>query len=214
VVAAPVDLPVAAAGTVTANIPGAAGLASATADGASARERPPPEPAAVTAIGDSVMLGAADALRQALGETVTVDAEVSRSFATGADMIGQLAASGTLGEIVVVHLGTNGPVDAELFDELMANAEPADRVLAVTVRVPRTWEGQVNETLVAAARRWPDLELIDWKATSDDRPELFVEDGVHLTDAGRRVYATLVDAAVGPLVTCVDRGDCDPSTAD
>jgi peptidoglycan/LPS O-acetylase OafA/YrhL len=214
VVAAPVDLPVAAAGTVTANIPGgAAGLASATSDRAGARERPPPEPAAVTAIGDSVMLGAADALRQALGETVTVDAEVSRSFATGADKIGQLAAAGTLGEIVVVHLGTNGPVDAELFDTLMENAEPADRVLAVTVRVPRTWEGQVNETLVAAARRWPDLELIDWKATSDDRPELFVEDGVHLTDAGRRVYANLVDAAVGPLVTCVDRGDCDPSTA-
>jgi hypothetical protein len=214
VVAAPVDLPVAAAGTVTANIPGgAAGLASTASDKAGDRERPPPEPAAVTAIGDSVMLGAADALRQALGETVTVDAEVSRSFATGADKIGQLAAAGTLGEIVVVHLGTNGPVDAELFDTLMANAEPADRVLAVTVRVPRSWEGQVNETLVAAVRRWPDLELIDWKATSDDRPELFVEDGVHLTDAGRRVYANLVDAAVGPLVTCVDRGDCDPSTA-
>ena len=70
------------------------------AAGAPNRRRPPPEPAAVTAIGDSVMLGAADALRQALGETLTVDAEVSRSFATGADMIGQLAAAGDLGEIV------------------------------------------------------------------------------------------------------------------
>ncbi len=209
VVAAPVELPVAAAGTVTANVPGPATLA-----GAPNRRRPSPEPAAVTAIGDSVMLGAADALRQALGETLTVDAEVSRSFATGADMIGQLAAAGDLGEIVLVHLGTNGPVDAELFDTLMANAEPADRVLAVTVRVPRRWEGQVNETLTAAADRWPDLELIDWKATSDDRPELFVEDGVHLTDAGRRVYAALVEEAVGPLVSCVELGDCEPSSAD
>jgi lysophospholipase L1-like esterase len=209
VVAAPVELPVAAAGTVTANVPGPAILA-----GAPNRRRPSPEPAAVTAIGDSVMLGAADALRQALGETLTVDAEVSRSFATGADMIGQLAAAGDLGEIVLVHLGTNGPVDAELFDTLMTNAEPADRVLAVTVRVPRRWEGQVNETLTAAADRWPDLELIDWKATSDDRPELFVEDGVHLTDAGRRVYAALVEEAVGPLVSCVELGDCEPSSAD
>jgi peptidoglycan/LPS O-acetylase OafA/YrhL len=208
-VAAPVDLPVSGAGTVSANIGGPAGLLVEPD-----RRRPPPEPASVTAIGDSVMLGAADALRHVLGDTATVDAEVSRSFSAGADMIGQLAQEGALGDIVVVHLGTNGPVDAELFDTLMANAEPAERVLAVTVRVPRRWEAQVNETLAAAAERWPGLELVDWKATSDERPELFVADGVHLTDEGRQVYAALVEEAVGPLVSCVELGDCEPAAAD
>ena len=207
---APDVVPVVAAGAATISMGGAAAVLSEPV----VTPSPPPEPARVTAIGDSVMLGAAEALGAALGDTTTVDAEVSRSFATGADLIGQLAAAGTLGDIVVVHLGTNGPVDAALFDTLMANAKPADRVLAVTVRVPRRWEGLVNDTLRTAAERWPRLELIDWKAASDHRPELFVDDGIHLTTEGRAFYAELVQEAVGPLVTCVERGDCEPNAAD
>ena len=207
---APDDVPVVAAGIGTISVSGAAATLSARVPDPS----PPPEPATVTAIGDSVMLGAAEALRDVLGDTTTVDAEVSRSFATGADLIGRLAAAGTLGDIVVVHLGTNGPVDAALFDTLMANARPAARVLAVTVRVPRRWEGLVNDTLRVATERWPRLELIDWKAASEQRPELFVDDGIHLTSDGRAFYARLVQDAVGPLITCVERGDCEPTAAE
>ncbi len=207
---APDVVPVVAVRTGTISVGGAAAVLTEAASEPS----PPPEPATVTAIGDSVMLGAAEALGGTLGNTTTVDAEVSRSFAAGADLIGQLAAAGTLGDIVVVHLGTNGPVDAALFDTLMENARPAERVLAVTVRVPRRWEGLVNDTLRAAAERWPRLELIDWKAASDHRPELFVDDGIHLTSEGRAFYAELVQRAVGPLVTCVERGDCEPNAAE
>jgi len=190
------------------------GGAAATLTRPSDVPAPPPEPATVTAIGDSVMLGAAPDLERALGDTATVDAVVSRSFADGVSVIGRLADEGTLGDILLVHLGTNGPVDAELFDLLMAGAGPAERVLAVTVRVPRRWEGQVNQTLLEAAERWPKLEIVDWYHQSEDRPELLVSDGVHLTGEGRKVYAALVDQAVGPLITCVERGDCAPATAD
>ncbi len=209
VVAAPANLPLAAAGTQRVDLGGAA----ATMGAEPSRPVPAPPPATITAIGDSVMLGAAADLLTTLGDAATVDAVVSRSFGDGAAVIARMADDGTLGDIVVVHLGTNGPVDAELFDTLMAGTEPEQRVLAVTVRVPRRWEEQVNATLLDARQRWPRLEIVDWHGLSDDQPGLFVGDGVHLTIEGRRVYADLVQRMIGTEHTCVARSDCQPASA-
>lgn len=171
-------------------------------------EATPVEAVTVTAIGDSVMLGAAPVLAAALGETATIDALVSRSFADGAAVAAGLAAEGRLGDVVVIHLGTNGPIDDHLVDELMAATEDADRVLAITVRVPRRWETQVNETLRVGAARWQKLELVDWYGASDGRQKLFVDDGVHLTANGKDVYADLVAQAVSPVPGCAATDGC------
>jgi hypothetical protein len=189
----PADRPRAAAPPVTTSPPDTTTSAPPTTVAAE-----PPPPPTITAVGDSVMLGAAEALGDALGPHATVDGLVSRSFANGVSVLAGLADEKRLGDIVVVHLGTNGPIDDGLLEDLMAATKPADRVLALTVRVPRRWEDQVNETLRVGAKRFPKLELIDWHAAADDRPKLFVEDGVHLTGNGRTFYADLVAAAVNP----------------
>jgi lysophospholipase L1-like esterase len=36
--------------------------------------------------------------------------------------------------------------------------------------------------------------LVDWHSASSGRPELFVEDGIHLQPEGQRVYADLIAA--------------------
>jgi len=36
--------------------------------------------------------------------------------------------------------------------------------------------------------------LADWYATSADRPELLVDEGIHLPPEGQRVYADLIAA--------------------
>lgn len=208
VATAPANLPLAAAGTQRVDLGGIA-----TTVGTAPRPSPPPLPATITAIGDSVMLGAAADLLDTLGDATTVDAVVSRSFADGAALIAGMAREGTLGDLVVVHLGTNGPVDGELFDTLMAGAQPAQRVLAVTVRVPRRWEDQVNGTLLDARQRWPQLEIVDWHGLADDQPELFVGDGIHLTAEGRQVYAAMVERTIAAGDTCAQRGDCQPVSA-
>ena len=69
----------------------------------------PPVPIAQFALGDSVMLGAAGELNN---DGFTVDAAESRQFSDGRAIVEQLRDDGRLGEVVVVHLGTNGNINA------------------------------------------------------------------------------------------------------
>src|SRR5690606_10569357 len=116
-----------------------------------------------TAVGDSVMVGAAPVLAERLGPALTVDAEVGRQMEDAAAVVRDLAAAGRLGEVVVLHLGNNGPFDAGLLDEVLATIGPERKVLLVTVAVPRRWEGEVNRQLAAAADRHPNVVLLDWR---------------------------------------------------
>ena len=49
--------------------------------------------------------------------------------------------------------------------------------------------------IAEGVRRYPkNAVLADWHATSVDRPELFLDDGIHLRPEGQRVYADLIAA--------------------
>src|SRR2546421_307600 len=98
-------------------------------------------PSGAFAIGDSVMLDAAADLQS---HGITVDAAVSRQFDAGLDILRSLAATGRLPRAVVVDLGTNGPISDALFDEMRGVLRGVPRVVFVTVKVPRWWEGEVN----------------------------------------------------------------------
>jgi len=98
---------------------------------------------------------------------------------------------------VIVHVGNNGTITAEQFDEMMGVLAGARRVVFVNVNVPRLWEGPNNAVLADGVRRYPNAVLVDWYAASVDHPEYFVEDGVHLSIEGQRVYADLIAAHLG-----------------
>ena len=90
--------------------------------------------ASTTAIGDSVMRRARRR-RSPTGwaPSLTVDAEVGRQIDEAAELVAAMAADGTLGQVVLVHLGTNGPFTPEQIDELFAAAGPDRQVLLVNV---------------------------------------------------------------------------------
>jgi len=167
-----------------------------------ARAAPPPPaataptPGLVSAVGDSVMLGAKRDLEATPGRTVEVDAVVSRQLRDGDDVVTARRAAGRLGDRLVVHLGNNGPFTDAQFDDLM-RAAGGIRVLVVTARVPRTWEAPVNAALAAGVRRWPNAVLVDWHTHSAGQPGWFGSDGFHLTAEGARQYAALVRANLG-----------------
>jgi hypothetical protein len=60
------------------------------------------------------------------------------------------------------------------------------------VKVPRRWEGPNNDTIAAAAQRYPNIRLVDWHAIGNAHPDWFYDDGIHLRPVGRQAYADLV----------------------
>ena len=146
----------------------------------------------VAFVGDSVMLGAAPALRERFGESTLVDGDVSRQYGAGLARLGELQAAGRLGEAVVIHLGNNGIITREQLAETMRLLAGVRYLYFVNVRVPRPWEPEVNATLRAAALRWPRIRIIDWRGATAGLDDLFTRDQVHLRPAGARFYADVI----------------------
>ena len=161
---------------------------------------PPPAPArpyvATTAVGDSVLVGASDALHARMGGSLAVDAKVSRQFSDARDVLAAARAQGQLGTAVVIELGTNGPFTADQIEQLFGVVGPDHRVLLVNVFVPRRWEGEVNDALAQAAARHPGAVLVDWHAVASATPGLIRDDGFHLTPAGAERYADLITSYI------------------
>ncbi|MGH3145515.1 MAG: acyltransferase family protein, partial [Rubrobacter sp.] len=101
----------------------------------------------VSAIGDSVMLGAVRSLQRDIDGLTVIDAEVGMQVYTAVDILQARRASGQLGEVVVVHLGNNGVFTEEHFEDIMQTLSGVDRVVFVNVRVPRAWEVSNNEVI-------------------------------------------------------------------
>ncbi len=146
----------------------------------------------VTAIGDSVMLGARNALQRDIGPRLQIDADVSRHFGNGLDVIRSLHDAGQLGDEVIVHLGTNGTIPDDQFAEMMQLLSGVKRVVIVNLKVDQPWEQADNDTLAASVPRYPNAVLFDWHAIAVQHPEFFVADGVHLTNEGQAYYALVI----------------------
>jgi peptidoglycan/LPS O-acetylase OafA/YrhL len=155
------------------------------------RPKPPP----VLAIGDSVMLGAVSQLRQDV-RGIEVDAAVGRPFQAGIQLIAARRAQGLLPTTVVVALGDNGWITPQQMDQLVQALGPRTSLLLVNLKEPRSWEGHDNAVLADAARRYPNVSIIDWHAASETHPDYFWDDGIHLRPLGATAYAHLLASAL------------------
>lgn len=154
----------------------------------------------ITALGDSVMQGAAAALYQAF-PAIDVDAEKGRQvYRPPVDsLLAQLQddrTSGRLGQVVVLHLGNNGVYPKESFDRIMQVLADRRLVIVLNVRVPRQWEDNNNRVINEGVKRYPNAVLIDWNTVTARRPELFWNDGHHLRPEGAQFYAELIAQAI------------------
>jgi outer membrane biosynthesis protein TonB len=180
--------------------PGPAPVPAATAALPAAAPQPAPA-ASVTAIGDSIMVSAAGALRDRLGPTGFIDALMNRQFRDAAAVIRAMRDAGTLGSVVVVHLGTNGPVVPADIDSLVAEVPAAVPVLLVNVRSHTAWAASVNQVLAEAPARHPRVKVVDWYAVSEGHREWFQSDGTHfrtMSGPGANAYADLLVGSVPP----------------
>jgi len=153
-------------------------------------------PGAVTAVGDSVMIDYEGALAQDI-PGVRVTAAVSRWWTTGVAILRQLRSEDALGAVVIVGLGTNGPVSAPQFDSMMAVLSGASRVVFVNVRVDRTWQDSNNAVLAQGVAAFPRTVLVDWCSLALEHPTWLYPTQTHLPidGPGAQALAALVAAA-------------------
>jgi hypothetical protein len=150
----------------------------------------------VTAVCDSIMLDIQPYLAADLPGS-HIDGLVSRQFESGIAVVAADRAAGTLGDVLVVELGTNGAVTAADIDAMMQAAAGVHRVVFVNVDVPRPWEAPDNAALAAGVARYPGLAVLaDWYTLSTPHPEWFTSDQVHLNPAGAQALATLITQSV------------------
>jgi hypothetical protein len=148
----------------------------------------------VTLIGDSIMQGAAPMIEDVLGEDIYIDAERKRKMEDVPALVRALAGEGHLSRVVVIHLGSNRPFEASVFDDVMEAllAHDVERVIFVNVHRPIGWEYYINQKFAEAVSRWPQAELIDWDSLAHGKQEWFIRDGTHLSYAGSEAYVNVI----------------------
>jgi peptidoglycan/LPS O-acetylase OafA/YrhL len=155
---------------------------------------PAPPPVAKLALGDSVMLGAAGPLTD-LG--FAVDAEESRAWVRGIDIVETLGQEDRLPDVLVLHLGTNGPISQARMDRMMAGLTEVPTVLLLTNSVDRDYTQENNRLIFGAAEANANVKLLDWNGfTSQCIGDCFESDGFHLKPDGRAFYAQLIDESL------------------
>ncbi|GLI10902.1 acyltransferase [Paenibacillus tyrfis] len=151
--------------------------------------------AGITAIGDSVLLGTAAQLEKQL-PGIVIDGKVGRQLAQAQEVADRLRSKGKLGSRIIIELGTNGAFSKKQLESLLHSLADAEQIVLVNSRVPRPWEGTVNDMLKEASGRFANTTLVDWHAASAGKASFFAADGVHLNAAGAEYYASLLAKAV------------------
>ncbi len=157
----------------------------------------------ISVFGDSVLLGAADAIQSTLaGNVVTIDARQDLSL-LGA--LGTLqAARPTIGDVVVLDLGYNDGTDLGVWrsrvDQAMAILEGVPRVIWLDQSNFASGRAEMDAELAAATQRYPNLDVAGWGAVVAAHPDFVYADGVHLTPAGQVAMADLVRQRVDAFV--------------
>ena len=150
---------------------------------------------AVSAIGDSVMLGAAYTLAASV-PGIDLDTAVGRQAESTVAIVRERVNSGTLGQVVLIHAGNNGPIKASHIDEIMQLAGPGREVIFLNTNVPRAWQDSNNVALSSTLAKYANATLLDWRSATEANPGLVYNDGIHLTPSGAAQYATMVVGAL------------------
>lgn len=153
----------------------------------------------VSAIGDSIMVDVQPYLDRTF-KHITVNAQVGRHIEQAPGIVSQMKQSGTLGSIVIIELGTNGPVTSGQMAALVHQIGSGVQIIVTTTRVPRPWEDQVNQTMKKAASTFTNVHVADWYTASTGHSEYFAPDMIHLNPSGSKVFANLIYAAAASSV--------------
>ncbi|CAH2715346.1 O-acetyltransferase OatA [Neobacillus rhizosphaerae] len=150
----------------------------------------------VTAIGDSILLDVAYFLTEYF-PSLHADGKVGRQMSQAVQVVKKMKQEGTLGDTVIIELGTNGPFNKNQLISMIELIGHDRKIIFINTRVPRPWETVVNNALKEVTTKFANTTLVNWYAASAGHNEYFSPDGVHLNAKGAKAYAALVAKAFG-----------------
>ena len=108
-----------------------------------------------------------------------------------------------LGPVVVVAVGYNDYEAnyTENIDDAMAVFRKAgvQHVLWATLRAGRQSYANMNDMIRAAAKKYPEITVLDWDSDARDEPDWLQPDGIHLTPPGAEAMAAMIEDALVQL---------------
>ena len=137
-------------------------------------------------VGDSVILGIRNELesKEHIG---LINARVGRQAGELLEIIKKDKAK-MQGMKTVINLGNNNRlVDTEVA-EIFFELKDQPLVVVVNTAVPRTWRDENNQIIQRESMNYPNIKIADWALKSENHPEYFAPDGVHLIPAGISAY--------------------------
>ena len=144
--------------------------------------------------GDSVILGIKTKLSQHY-PLALINARVGRQIGELIDVV-KADKEQVRHQIVVLDLGNNNILNQADVETLFALLKDQPKIVVVNTAVPRTWRERNDRIISLVAAAYPQAVLIDWSAISQNHPEFFAPDGVHLNDIGGDVYVGAILAAL------------------
>lgn len=146
----------------------------------------------IVGVGDSIMLGAIDKLYEHFPNSY-LDAKISRTCWQANGILQNIKNRNILGDVVLINLGANGDCPEHVKASIMNTI--GDRKV-FWVNVTNDSSVNVNNKLLSFAKKYQNLHIVDWNASSMEHPEYFISDGIHLTAAGKIAYTETIYKAI------------------
>ena len=93
---------------------------------------------------------------------------------------------------VVLNMGNNNRLVESDVVELMEIVKNQPRIIVVNTAVPRSWRDENNAIIARVVSGYPNTTIIDWQSLSQNHPEYFASDGVHLNPPGVNAYVAAI----------------------
>lgn len=145
-------------------------------------------------IGDSVMLGAYQELKETFKKEALVDAKESRQITALPEILKEHKDLVSYQQIVI-GLGTNGVITDEAIGQTMSLLKDK-KVYWVNIKAPTGWQDTINATLATLPNQYSNITMIDWYSESKNHPEFFYDDETHLNESGRTAYAKYIASVI------------------
>ncbi|MBG8499283.1 acetyltransferase [Enterococcus faecium] len=145
-------------------------------------------------IGDSVMLGAYQELKETFPKEALVDAKESRQITALPEILKKHKDLVSYQQIVI-GLGTNGVLTDDAIEQTMSLLKDK-KVYWVNIKAPTGWQETINATLAKLPNQYSNITMIDWYSESQNHPEFFYDDETHLNESGRTAYAKYIASVI------------------